>query len=285
MNGNSLAALCAITDAYSEKPNPYNASSHHSREVADKPGPAAIVCPAASALNENQMPIRHALMGRNELNTTATIERQEIVSDLQDRKERQTSSYFLTEAELLAHLHEAGHLNKVPAILAYGIYKQWMMRRRSSVMRPDEMLDDSGEMVFYTTALLLVETMVFAMRVDGRIDSDQYQSLVDFCQAVFNDRMTGVRGEIDNMLTVNLDPESIATKVRFAEESLDIYLLSAVMLDAQHPLGQAYLELLSASLGIGPTARRELDRRALRMITVDYDAADSCQLRSAMAGL
>lgn len=285
MNGNSLAALCAITDAYTEKSNPYNASSHHSREAADKPGPAAIVCPAASALNENQMPIRHALMGRNELNTTATIERQEIVSDLQDRKERQTSSYFLTEAELLAHLHEAGHLNKVPAILAYGIYKQWMMRRRSSVMRPDEMLDDSGEMVFYTTALLLVETMVFAMRVDGRIDSDQYQSLVDFCQAVFNDRMTGVRGEIDNMLTVNLDPESIATKVRFAEESLDIYLLSAVMLDAQHPLGQAYLELLSASLGIGPTARRELDRRALRMITVDYDAADSRQLRSAMVGL
>ncbi len=281
MNGNSLTALCTSTAAHSEKPHAYKASSHHGREASDKPG-AAIICPAASLAKTSHMPIRHALMGRNELNTTATVQRQEIVSDSQHRAERQVSSYFLTEAEILAHLHKAGHLNKVPAILAYGIYKQWMMRRRTSLIRPDDMLDETGEMVFYTTALLLVETMVFAMRVDGRIDSDQYQSLVDFCQAVFNDRMNVVRGEIDNMLTVNLDPESIATKVRFAEESLDIYLLSAVMLDAQHPLGQAYLELLSACLGIGPTARRELDRRALRMITDEVDPADRGLMRSAM---
>lgn len=162
-------------------------------------------------------------------------------------------------------------LNKVPAIVAYGIYKQWMMRRRSLLARPNEVIGETSEMVFYTTALLLVETMVYAMRADGRIDQDHFQSLRDFCQAVFSNHINNVRGEIDNLLTIHLDPYSLASKVRFAEESLDIYLLSAVMLSTHNPLEQSYLEMLSACLGIGPSARRELDRRAMRMLTHDDD--------------
>ena len=137
----------------------------------------------------------------------------------------------------------------------------------------DDLSLESSEEIYDSTAKLLIKTMVFAMRADGRISGDEQQSLREFCNAVFHDQIANIRGEIDRLLTIDLAPERIAKLVKYPEESLDIYLLSAVMLDHNQMLEQGYLEILAASLGIDPSTKRELDRRAHQMVSDDSISA------------
>lgn len=179
---------------------------------------------------------------------------------------RRVGSYFYNDEKLMGQLQHAQRNHQVAAILAYGMFRQWLQRRQAAFKRPDDMVQESSETVFYYTAMPLIETMIFAMRADGRIESDEHQSLLEFCSAVFNNQIRNIRGEIDRMLTIDLDPESLARKIRFPEEGIDMYLLSAVMLDGNHMLEQSYLESLSACLGIDPTLRHQLNEQAHELV-------------------
>lgn len=180
--------------------------------------------------------------------------------------ERRVSSYLYHDEPLLEQLKHVEHNQRIATILAYGIFRQWLQRRRAQLLRPEGIQVETSESVFYHTAMLLIQNMVFAMRADGSIDSSEHQALIEFCSAVFNNQIKNIRGEIDRMLTIDLDPELLVKQVRFPEESIDMYLIAAVMLDGNHILEQGYLEGLAACLGIDPSLRRNLDQRAHELI-------------------
>ena len=210
--------------------------------------------------------IMPALSGRNDLNSMSTDGEQTGVSDELRRSERKENSYFLSDEQILSSMSRHDRHAQTAAVMAYGMFKQWM-RRRSAVLRPDGLLEEGNEAILYETVLQIIETMIFAMRADGRIETDEYNSLIDFCQTVIPRQLySNIRGEIDRLLTIDLDPSLLAACVRYPEESLDMYLLSAVMLHNSHFLELGYLENLAACLGIDPSLRRNLNDSANKIV-------------------
>ena len=169
---------------------------------------------------------------------------------------------------------QESYQKRIVTILAQGIFRQWLQRRTMRLLQDSPNLVETHESVFYHTAMLLIQNMIFAMRADGQIDRNEQQSVLDFCIGVFHDRSKSIRGELDRMLTIDLDPELLARQVEFSEESIDLYLLAAVMLDRDHFLEQSYLENLAACLGIDPTLRRHLNERAHALVRNEDQAAE-----------
>lgn len=162
---------------------------------------------------------------------------------------------------------------RISTILAQGMFRQWMQRRTLRLTQDSPNLTETSESVFYKTAMLLLQNMIFAMRADGKQDQAEQQAIFDLGIVLFHDDLSRVRGEFDRMLTIDLDPESLAHQVEFAEESIDLYLLAAVMLDSQHFLEQSYLENLAACLKIDPTLRQYLNERAHVLVSNEELAA------------
>ena len=169
---------------------------------------------------------------------------------------------------------QESYQKRIVTILAQGIFRQWLQRRTMRLLQDSQNLVETHESVFYHTAMLLIQNMIFAMRADGQIDRNEQQSVLDFCIGVFHDWIKNIRGELDRMLTIDLDPELLARQVEFSEESIDLYLLAAVMLDRNHFLEQSYLENLAACLGIDPTLRRHLNERAHALVRNEDQAAE-----------
>ncbi|HIV55895.1 MAG TPA: DUF533 domain-containing protein [Candidatus Anaerobiospirillum stercoravium] len=208
-------------------------------------------------------PVLQALRWKNELNSKS-LEPWGTVP--QERLTQRLNSYFLHADHFSESLKRAGRQHQMAAVLGYGIFRQWLQRRRSAQHEIKGMVAPSSESLFYYTALLLIETMIFAMRADGRIEQDEHDSLLEFGGAIFGDKLPEMRGELDRLLTVDIDPEHLAQLVQFPEESIDMYLLSAVILDGNCMLERSYLEALAACLGIDPTLRRRLDLRAHELV-------------------
>ncbi len=208
-------------------------------------------------------PVLPAVRWKNELNSKS-LEPWGTVPTA--RLAQRLNSYFLHADHFSESFKRADRQHQMAAILGYGIFRQWLQRRRNALHERRGMVAPSQESLFYYTALLLIETMIFAMRVDGRIEQDEHDSLLDFCRALFDDKLHEIRGELDRMLTIDLDPERLAQQVQFPEESIDMYLLSAVILSGNCMLERNYLEALAACLGIDPTLRRSLDRRAFELL-------------------
>ena len=208
-------------------------------------------------------PVLQALRWKNELNSKS-LEPWGTVP--QERLTQRLNSYFLHADHFSESLKRAGRQHQMAALLGYGIFRQWLQRRRSAQHEIKGMVAPSSESLFYYTALLLIETMIFAMRDDGRIEQDEHDSLLEFGGAIFGDKLPEMRGELDRLLTVDIDPEHLAQLVQFPEESIDMYLLSAVILDGNCMLERSYLEALAACLGIDPTLRRRLDLRAHELV-------------------
>ena len=208
-------------------------------------------------------PVLQALRWKNELNSKS-LEPWGTVP--QERLTQRLNSYFLHADHFSESLKRAGRQHQMAAVLGYGIFRQWLQRRRSAQHEIKGMVAPSSESLFYYTALLLIETMIFAMRADGRIEQDEHDSLLEFGGAIFGAKLPEMRGELDRLLTVDIDPEHLAQLVQFPEESIDMYLLSAVILDGNCMLERSYLEALAACLGIDPTLRRRLDLRAHELV-------------------
>lgn len=169
----------------------------------------------------------------------------------------------------------ARYHKQISTILAQGMFRQWMQRRTFRLLQDSPNMSETSESVFYKTAMLLLQNMIFAMRADGKNDQAEQQAIFDLGLVLFHDDLSRVRGEFDRMLTIDLDPELLARQVEFSEESLDLYLLAAVMLDSQHFLEQSYLESLAACLKIDPTLRQYLNERAHVLVSNEELAANA----------
>ena len=211
-------------------------------------------------------PVIRAFAGKNDLNGQSNQVGLSRASEEERRLERRISSYFMPSDYVAKYLASNKREAQPADIMAFGMFKQWM-RRRSALLRPDGTLEEGNEATLYEIVLLLVQTMIFAMRADGRIETNEHNSLIDFCFSVVPKQLyNNIRGEVDRLLTIDLDPELLAQKVRYPEENIDIYLLSAVLLNNSHFLELGYLESLAACLGIDPSLRRHLDDNARTIV-------------------
>lgn len=171
---------------------------------------------------------------------------------------------FCSEQAALQELLPQYRPNVAEAVRS--IFEQWLQRRsmhlqQGYVHSGDMTCYDSSEELYAATALLLLQTLVYAVRADGCISALEHDAL----QRVYRELAAGhpAEGYIDDFLTRELSPEDLLRQVRFDEEKADIYLLSVLVLNEQvHFLDQNYLERLAATLGLSPSAQQALHAKA-----------------------
>lgn len=169
-------------------------------------------------------------------------------------------------------LSKLGHAPLVTR-LALHVCARWLRRRCTQLQLHAPHSIQDGEMeIYYDTVCLLIQTMTFAMRVDENINEQERQALYDFCLNLFGSQITSIRGEVDRCLTMPLEISNLVQKVRYPEERLDIFMLSAVILDGCGFICEGYLENLAACLEIDPSLQRFLRARARNLV----ELGDSC---------
>lgn len=172
-------------------------------------------------------------------------------------------------------------LNYAPLVtkLAVHICSRWLKRRCSKVgIFAQHDVQESEMEIYYDTVCLLIQTMVFAMRADFKVNANERQVLYDFCLSLFGSQITNIRGQIDLCLTMPLELSSLLPKISYAEERLDIFILSAVLLNNDGLIYDGYLDNLAATLDIDPSLARSLRYRAKNLIELGANGIEFKEL-------
>lgn len=156
--------------------------------------------------------------------------------------------------------------SKKAAAFAFTIFEKWLRRRSAYnyAVNKNPASDEEGfyidDAVYRDCAFLLIEAMIYASRADLLIDQDEHNSMYRVYKAIF--AHDDVRGLIDSLLTAPINLEDLTKRVQFPEEAMDIYELSALILQGSHFLETGYLEELAAMLKIDPSLKHTLDESA-----------------------
>ncbi len=112
-----------------------------------------------------------------------------------------------------------------------------------------------------TTALILLEAMVFAARADGHIDEEEKAYIHNAVESLFPDQeMSSV---LDQFLNQPVDPMSLARKVQTPEEAQDLYRLSCAAIEIDSFMERSYLDGLAKALNIEEAHKNKLEQEAL----------------------
>ncbi len=112
-----------------------------------------------------------------------------------------------------------------------------------------------------TTALILLEAMVFAARADGHIDEEEKAYIENAVESLFPDQeMSAV---LHNFLNLPVDPMSLASKVHTPEEAQDLYRLSCAAIEIDSFMERSYLDGLAKALQLDEAQKNQLEKEAM----------------------
>ncbi len=187
-----------------------------------------------------------------------------VMPSLYPRKPRTSRFAFYQDVQILDSIDDP--CSRKIVSYAFDIFEKWLKRRSAyvySLKTPAKVsngfyVDDE---IYQDTALLLIETMIFASRADAKIDRDERESMLRVYKAVFSHE--DARGMVDALLTGPIDLGHLISHVQYREEAIDVYSLSSAILHCgTHFMEEWYLEELSSLLKIDPTLKRSLDQKA-----------------------
>ncbi len=106
-------------------------------------------------------------------------------------------------------------------------------------------------------ALSLLRAMINAAKADGHIDADEQQRIfAKIDEAGLN---AEEKAFLMDELRAPLDIEKVVAGARTPEAAAEIYAASRLAIDPDHPAEQAYLQMLSARLGLEPGLVDEIE--------------------------
>ncbi len=119
---------------------------------------------------------------------------------------------------------------------------------------------ESGLAIEDTTALILLEAMVFAARADGHIDAEEQAYIENAVESLFPDKEMAT--VLHDLLSKPIDPNSLASKVQNAEEAADLYRLSCAAITVDSFMERSYLDGLAKALGLDEAQKTTLEHEA-----------------------
>ncbi len=111
-----------------------------------------------------------------------------------------------------------------------------------------------------TTALLLLEAMVFAARADGHIDAEEQAYIENAVATLFPDKE--MAATLHDLLSKPIDPQSLASKVQNSEEAADLYRLSCAAINVDSFMERSYLDGLAKALNLSEAQKNQLEQEA-----------------------
>ncbi len=112
-----------------------------------------------------------------------------------------------------------------------------------------------------STALILLEAMVFAARADGHIDAEEQQNIHNAVEALFPGQ--NMSAFLDTLLQKPIDPNALAAKVHSKEEAYDLYRLSCAIITIDSFMERSYLDGLAKALQLQEIEKMNLEKEAL----------------------
>lgn len=146
--------------------------------------------------------------------------------------------------------------------VAWNFYQKWSQDKGQTVASPSPVAEASSPATVQedSTAMLLLEAMVFAARADGHIDAVERERIEQAVRHLFPGQ------NVDNLLSglmgASLNPASLAARVQSAEQGEDVYRLSCLIVDIDHFMERGYLDGLAQALHISADRKEELEREA-----------------------
>ena len=161
-----------------------------------------------------------------------------------------------------AFTKETDPKNSLITSKAISLCEKWIQRRCTDVIGGRDVLqkrsisDDCFE--------ILLRTLIFASRADGKIDKDEHNSIISVLKKFAKEE--DMYGIVDTMLTEDLDARKISSKILFKEEAVDAYFIAAMILQGDNFMERHFLELFAATLEITPSLQKKIEIDALKFV-------------------
>lgn len=110
------------------------------------------------------------------------------------------------------------------------------------------------------TAQLVVRSLVYAARADGHIDEAEQVRIVDAMKQLFPGQ--DLQKLVNSLLREPVDAKALAAPVKSMEEAEDVYMMSCMAIDIDHPAERAYLDELAGSFGMPRDRQAAIEREA-----------------------
>ncbi len=153
--------------------------------------------------------------------------------------------------------------------LAYSAYKNWKAGNAPAVQPPEtaaapsrinanllpDALDASGQ----SFGLTLITAMIGAAKADGHIDPQEQTRIFEQVQSLGLDSES--KGFVFDLLNKPVGIDDIASHVNGLEQASEVYLVSCLAIDPDHPAEQAYLEALAHRLNLPSDLKTHIEQQ------------------------
>ena len=156
--------------------------------------------------------------------------------------------------------------------VAYTAYRKWQGNKAVSNSAkgsdglparalPPERFDPSGMLAANGKSfqIVLIEAMIAAAHADGHVDQTEHKAIFDAIDKLPIE--TGEKAAIFDALRSPADAETIAGYANGIEQSCELYLVSRLAINPDHPLEKRYLEKLSKALALPEGLVDELEQK------------------------
>jgi uncharacterized membrane protein YebE (DUF533 family) len=142
--------------------------------------------------------------------------------------------------------------------LAYKAYQNWQQGKQAAsapVATPADMnqvdprflpaaIDSSGG----NFSLTLITAMISAAKADGHIDANEQAAIFDQVDKLSLDAES--KAAVFDLLRKPVDIDALVGSVQGIEQASEVYLVSRMAIDVDHPAERAYLEALAHRLNL-----------------------------------
>jgi len=136
--------------------------------------------------------------------------------------------------------------------LAYKSFTQWQAEQgQAEVAHTGTPVDKLEGGAADDRATLLVRAMILASRVDGHIDATERQKILQRINEL--NLGSDAEGFLQSEIDKPVDPAALASSVDTIDAAIELYLVSAMVIDEQQPEEKQYLDRLARSLQLSPS--------------------------------
>jgi uncharacterized membrane protein YebE (DUF533 family) len=147
--------------------------------------------------------------------------------------------------------------------LAYKAYKNWQSSQQEQVpVSPNSFT--SPELLEAGFQLTLIKAMIAAARADGLIDANEHKRIFDAVYEMKLDNET--RALVLDMVRQPYTIAEIAHGAETFEQKTEVYLVSCMIIDIDHPGERDWLNSLAKALGLPPELAAQLEMQVSRQL-------------------
>lgn len=153
--------------------------------------------------------------------------------------------------------------------MAYKAYQNWQQGKQASTAPVASSADlDQVDPRFVPAvadrsgqnfSLTLITAVIFAAKADGHIDAAEQTSIFDKVDKLSLDRES--KALVFDLLRKPVDIDALVSAVQGVEQASEVYLVSRLAIDVNHPAERAYLDALAHRLNLPGELVAHLDHQ------------------------